>query len=71
MELGERAVEAYESFTTNPATMGIPSVLLLGKEHSAWMNRTDGREHHVVLQMPITVGKLREVLDRLVPHAIA
>ena len=71
VELGERAVEAYESFTTNPGTMGIPSILLLGKEHSAWMNRTDGREHHVVLQMPITVGKLREVLDQLVPHAIA
>ena len=65
VELGERAVEAYESFTTNPGTMGIPSILLLGKEHSAWMNRTDGREHHVVLQMPITVGKLRATCDCL------
>lgn len=71
VELGEQAVEAYESFTSNPATMGIPVILLLGKDHAAWINRTDGREHHVVLQMPITVGKFREVLDRLVPHAIA
>ena len=71
VELGETAVEAYETFTSNPTTMGIPAVLLLGKHHEEWLNRTDGEEHHVVLQMPITVGKFREVLDRLVPHAIA
>jgi hypothetical protein len=51
--------------------MGVPAILLLGKNHEEWIHRTDGREHHVVLQMPITVGKFREVLDYLVPHAIA
>ena len=71
VELGEKAVEAYEMFTSNPATMGVPAILLLGKNHEEWIHRTDGREHHVVLQMPITVGKFREVLDHLVPHAIA
>ncbi len=71
VELGETAVEAYEAFTSNSTTTGIPAVLLLGKHHEDWLNRTDGKEHHVVLQMPITVGKFREVLDRLVPHAIA
>jgi len=71
VELGEKAVEAYEAFTSNPATTGVPAILLLGKHHESWIHRTDGREHHVVLQMPITVGKFREVLDHLVPHAIA
>ena len=71
VELGEKAVEGYEMFTSNPATSGIPAILLLGKNHEEWMHRNDGKEHHVVLQMPITVGKFREVLDQLVPHAIA
>ena len=71
VELEEKAVGAYESFTSNPSTMGIPAILILGKQHEDWVHRTDGKEHHVVLQMPITVGKFREVLDRLVPHAIA
>jgi len=70
VELGEQAVEAYETFTANPATMGIPTILLLGKDHGSWVHRTDGREHHIVVQMPITLGKFREILDRLVPHAI-
>ena len=70
VEVGESAVEAYEQFIGNPATIGIPAILLLGKEHQKWANRTDGRDHHVILQMPITLGHFREVLDRLVPHAL-
>lgn len=69
-EIGESAVEAYEQFISSPATMGIPAILLLGKDHQAWANRTDGRDHHVVLSMPITLGSFREVLDKLVPHAV-
>ena len=70
VEVGESAVEAYEQFIGHPATIGIPAILLLGKEHQQWANRTDGRDHHVILQMPITLGHFREVLDRLVPHAL-
>lgn len=68
--VGESAVEVYEQFITDPLTVAIPAILMLGKEHQRWANRTDGREHHVILQMPITLGDFREVLDRLVPHAL-
>jgi serine/threonine-protein kinase len=68
--VGESAVEVYEQFITDPLTAAVPAILMLGKEHQRWANRTDGREYHVVLQMPITLGDFREVLDRLVPHAL-
>ncbi len=64
-DLGERALTAYDKFVHAPETRQIPAVLLLGKDQGEWSERSTRQDHHVVLTMPITLGKLREILDRL------
>jgi len=66
-ELGERALLAFEAFTQSPATRGIPAVLLLPQQHANWAGRTTHEDHHLVLELPVTLRKLREILDRLIP----
>lgn len=67
--LGEAALEAFEKFAANPITEDFPAVLLLGEKHGAWAEKAAGADHRIALKMPVTLGKLREALDQLVPHA--
>ena len=50
------------------ATHTIPAVLLL-EPGCRWPEESlEMSEHHLVVQMPITLGKFRDVLNRLVPE---
>lgn len=68
-QIGEPALEAYESFVSNHATSAIAAVLLLGADQHDWADRVGDAEHQVALKMPITMGEFRRALDELVPHA--
>ncbi|MCE9547033.1 MAG: protein kinase [Planctomycetia bacterium] len=66
-ELGERALNAFATFVRAPATCHIPAMLLLARNQAEWADRGTGAPHHVVLTMPVTLRKIRDVLERLVP----
>ncbi|MEE2706542.1 MAG: serine/threonine-protein kinase [Planctomycetota bacterium] len=67
--LGEVAFEAFQRFLDNPATEDTPAVLLLAEHHAEWAKQVVTKDHQVVVQLPTKLSGLREVLDRLVPHA--
>ena len=66
-ELGEQSLLAFQSFTQSPTTHSIPAVLLLPEQHARWADQIECEPHQVVLTLPVTLRRLREVLDRLVP----
>jgi serine/threonine-protein kinase len=66
-ELGEKALLGYQTFTQGQSTRSIPAVLLLPEQHSEWAERVTRDDQHVVLTLPVTLRKLRETLDRIMP----
>lgn len=66
-ELGSDALDAYNRFSTAPATSAIPAVLLLGENQSAWRAEATTDERHVVVSMPLKLREFRELMNRLLP----
>lgn len=72
-QLCEAALEAFEQFAGGEATASIPAVLLLGAEHRDWQEQAYAHEgpHRAVVQMPVKLKQLLEVLGKLVPPMAA
>ena len=64
-ELGHGALEAFNQLATDPKTQLVPSALLLDEEHRSWAEEVQTDDRRMVLQMPITMKKLRAALARL------
>lgn len=71
--LCEAALEAFEQFATGEATASTPAVLLLGAEHRDWREQAFAHEtsHRAVMQMPVKLKQLLEVLGKLAPPIAA
>jgi len=65
-KIGKPALHAFNSFGENAKTSLVPAVLLLDREQLSWRNSAVTAEHRVVLPLPITIKKLRRVLDKLI-----
>jgi len=65
--LGQSALEAFNKFATDKATRQIPSILLLGEQHSKWKAKAKLDESHVLVAMPIKIRQLCEVIAKLIP----
>jgi serine/threonine protein kinase len=65
--IGQSAVAAFNQLAAAPGTARIPAMLLLGENQLDWRREAKSAEHRVVLNMPITMGKLRDHLIRLIP----
>lgn len=68
-QIGEPALEAFRQFATAEQTRTLPAVLLLAPEHRAWAKQVQEQlaPHRVVLQMPIKLSQLLEVMSKMVP----
>ena len=66
-DLGESAVEAFNSFGESEKTKQLPAILLLGENQKAWKKQANRAQHRLVLMMPIKLRQLRTVLTELVP----
>jgi serine/threonine-protein kinase len=66
-ELGSDALEAYNRFSTTPATSAIPAILLLGENQSDWRAEAAADQRHVVVSMPVKLREFRELMSRLLP----
>jgi len=65
--LGSAALDAFNRFGENEKTRRVPAVLLLGKQHQSWADQANVDDHRVVVKMPVKLGKLRKVLEKLIP----
>lgn len=72
-QLCEAALEAFEQFAAGESTSSIPAVLLLGAEHRDWQAQAFAHEgpHRAVMQMPVKLKQLLEVLGKLLPPLAA
>jgi len=66
-ELGAAAVEAFNRLAESTVTEALPAALLLGETQRTWDKHARTAEHRVVVRMPITMKRLRELLAKLVP----
>ena len=66
-ELGEAALDAFNRFAEGQHTAPVPAVLLLGEGQHGWQTKAKLDKHRVVVNMPIKLRHLREVLARLAP----
>jgi len=65
-KIGESALEVFNTFGEDARTALIPAVLLLDGKQRDWEKDAVTARHRLVLQMPITMKKLRAVLAKLV-----
>ena len=66
-ELGQSAVLAFNQLAENAKTALLPAILLLDDTQLKWKQGVKMAPHRVVLGMPITMKKLRDVLIMLIP----
>lgn len=68
-QIGEPALEAFRQFASDEQTRNLPAILLLAAEHRAWAKQVQEivAPHRVVLQMPIKLSQLLEVMSKMVP----
>jgi serine/threonine-protein kinase len=66
-ELGNDAIEAYNRFSTTPATSTIPAILLLGESQAGLRGKVAADDRHVVVSMPVKLREFRELVSRLLP----
>lgn len=68
-QIGEPALEAFRQFATDEQTRSLPAILLLAAEHRGWAEQVQElvTPHRVVLQMPIKLSQLLEVMSKMVP----
>ena len=64
-ELGERSVMAFNLFGKLRNTRRVPAILLLEEGHSKWRQDAEVAAHRVVVQMPIRLGQLQAVFEKL------
>ncbi|MBN1588376.1 MAG: protein kinase [Pirellulales bacterium] len=66
-EIGSQAVEVFNRLAENTLTASLPAAILLGETQRKWRKHVRTAEHRVIVDMPITMKRLRELLSRLVP----
>lgn len=68
-QIGEPALEAFRKFADDEQTRALPAILLLAAEHRAWAKQVQEQlaPHRVVLQMPIKVSQVLEVMSKMIP----
>jgi eukaryotic-like serine/threonine-protein kinase len=64
--LGQAALSAFNSLSSDEKTVSVPAVLLLDEPQSGWKQRAAAANHRIVLTMPITMKDLRSKLSALV-----
>jgi serine/threonine-protein kinase len=65
-ELGEQALEVFNTLGEDKKTNFVKAVLLLDEKQNAWQPDAQAAEHRVVLTMPITMKQLRATVAGLV-----
>jgi serine/threonine-protein kinase len=68
-ELGERSVKAFNLFGKLRSTRRVPAILLLEEGHGKWRQDAEVAAHRVVVQMPIRLGQLQAVFEKLLDSA--
>ena len=63
--LGEAALEAFNEFGSQPVTKDIPAVLFVDPKQANLIKSAHLAPHRVMLQAPLKVRELREVLQKL------
>ena len=66
-ELGESALEVFNSLGADNRTRYVPALLLLDENQRSWLPKAETDDHRIVLSMPITMKKLRAALAALLP----
>jgi serine/threonine-protein kinase len=71
-DLGEAALNGFNTLSGDDRTLSVPAVLLLGEPQKGWKERATLAEHRIVLTMPITMKvlrtKLASLMDRQPPE---
>ena len=67
--LGQQALESFNEFGQSPNSSTIPAILLLGPKHAAWRGMAQEAEHRRVLNTPIKLRQVRQLLSRLLNQA--
>jgi len=67
IELGESALEAFQQFSAGEKTAQVPTILLLGEEHTDWAGQVERNDHRKIITSPIRIGEFRRTLKELVP----
>lgn len=67
--LGEAALDAFNSFGDGDDTSHVPAVLLLGERQQDWKSRANLGEGRIAVAMPIKLRQFRTLLAELVPPA--
>ncbi len=68
-ELGEAALTTFNRLGDDLHTQGIPALLLVENAQRDLKKRANTAKHRVVVSLPITMGQLRNALNRLIPLA--
>ncbi len=64
-EMGRAALDAFNQFGEDVQIDSVPAVLLVGETQKHLIQDAATADHRVVLEMPVTMKHLREVLGRL------
>ncbi|MEM1303573.1 MAG: serine/threonine-protein kinase [Planctomycetota bacterium] len=60
--IGQDAVDVFNTFASNPATRDLPAVLLLDESQKSWAPHASTDEHRSVVTMPCTLRQLRQAV---------
>ena len=66
-QIGEPALTAFQEFAAGEQTREVPAILLLAAEHRAWAKQVEASlaAHRAVLQMPLKLSQLLEVMEKM------
>jgi eukaryotic-like serine/threonine-protein kinase len=69
-QIGEPALSAFQDFAAGEQTSSLPAILLLAPEHRSWAKKVEASlaPHRIVLQMPVKLSRLLEVMGKMVPQ---
>jgi serine/threonine-protein kinase len=70
-ELGESALQAFNTFASLDYTKHIPAILLIDRKQAGEVDSANLSDHRVMLMMPLKVRELRETLVKLLNLAPA
>lgn len=68
-ELGRASLDAFNEFGSNEITAEIPAILLVDKAHGSLAKLAETGPHREAVREPVTIGKLRTLLYKLVKLA--
>jgi eukaryotic-like serine/threonine-protein kinase len=66
-QIGAPAVEMFNRLAENTVTERLPAAVLLGESQRNWDKHARTSEHRLVVRMPITMRKLRNLVTQLIP----